>query len=44
MSTDTVSPLRERIIEDMSARKLCAGTLTVISAVEAVRRVSQAVS
>ena len=26
MSTDTVSPLRLRMIEDMNARKLCAGT------------------
>ena len=26
MSTDTVSPLRQRMIEDMHARKLCAGT------------------
>jgi site-specific recombinase XerD len=26
MSTDTVSPLRQRTIEDMNARKLCAGT------------------
>src|SRR5215831_12446341 len=26
MSTDTVSPLRRRMIEDMNARKLCAGT------------------
>ena len=26
MSTDTVSPLRKRMIEDMNARKLCAGT------------------
>ena len=26
MSTDSVSPLRQRMIEDMSARKLCAGT------------------
>ena len=26
MSTDTVSPLRQRMIEDMSARTLCAGT------------------
>ena len=26
MSTDTVSPLRQRMIEDMNARKLCAGT------------------
>ena len=26
MSTNTVSPLRRRMIEDMNARKLCAGT------------------
>jgi site-specific recombinase XerD len=26
MGTDTVSPLRQRMIEDMSARKLCAAT------------------
>ena len=26
MSTDSVSPLRRRMIEDMNARKLCAGT------------------
>src|SRR5215472_15708404 len=26
MTTDTVSPLRQRLIEDMYARKLCAGT------------------
>src|SRR5262249_48539322 len=26
MSTDTVSPLRRRMIEDMNARKLCPGT------------------
>ena len=26
MTTDTVSPLRQRMIEDMNARKLCAGT------------------
>ena len=26
MSTDTISPLRQRMIEDMNARKLCAGT------------------
>ena len=26
MSTVTVSPLRLRMIEDMNARKLCAGT------------------
>ena len=26
MSTDAVTPLRHRLIEDMNARKLCAGT------------------
>ena len=26
MGTATVSPLRQRMIEDMNARKLCAGT------------------
>jgi hypothetical protein len=26
MSTETISPLRRRMIEDMNARKLCAGT------------------
>ena len=26
MTTDTASPLRQRMIEDMKARKLCAGT------------------
>ena len=26
MSTVTVTPLRQRMIEDMNARKLCAGT------------------
>ena len=26
MSTDVISPLRQRMIEDMNARKLCAGT------------------
>src|SRR4029077_17940566 len=26
MSTDIVTPLRQRMIEDMNARKLCAGT------------------
>jgi hypothetical protein len=25
MTTDTVSPLRQRMIEDINARKLCAG-------------------
>ena len=26
MSANSVSPLRQRMIEDMNARKLCAGT------------------
>jgi integrase/recombinase XerD len=26
MSTNVISPLRQRMIEDMNARKLCAGT------------------
>ena len=26
MSTDAISPLRQRMIEDMNARKLCAHT------------------
>jgi hypothetical protein len=26
MSTEAVTPLRHRMIEDMNARKLCAGT------------------
>jgi hypothetical protein len=26
MATDTVSPLRQRMIEDMNSRKLCAHT------------------
>jgi hypothetical protein len=26
MGTETISPLRQRMIEDMKARKLCAGT------------------
>jgi hypothetical protein len=29
MSTDTVTPLRQRMIEDMNARKLSAGTGTI---------------
>ena len=31
MSTVTVSPLRQRMIEDMNARKLCAGQSCVAS-------------
>jgi integrase/recombinase XerD len=26
MTTDTISPLRQRMVEDMNARKLCPGT------------------
>jgi len=26
MTTEAITPLRERMIEDMNARKLCAGT------------------
>jgi hypothetical protein len=26
MTTDAITPLRQRMIEDMNARKLCAGT------------------
>ena len=26
MTTETITPLRQRMIEDMTARKLCAGT------------------
>src|SRR6266568_9226917 len=26
MTTEAISPLRQRMVEDMSARKLCAGT------------------
>jgi hypothetical protein len=36
MSTDTISPLRQRMIEDMNARKLCAATRQVTSAVASV--------
>ena len=28
MSTDTISPLRQRMIKNMNARKLCAATQT----------------
>ena len=45
MSTDTVSPLRQRMIEDMNARKLCAGHAAgPRPQLQAVRRISQAVS
>ena len=35
MSTDTVGWLRQRMIEDMNARKLCAGTQRVLIPVQA---------
>ena len=45
MSTDAITPLRQRMIEDMNARKLCAGTQrSHISQLQAVRRVSRALS
>jgi len=28
MSRESITPLRQRMIEDMNARKLCAGTQT----------------
>ena len=41
MSTDAVGALRQRMIEDMNARKLCAGTQTrPYPQLQAVRRVS----
>jgi hypothetical protein len=44
MSTDSVSPLRQRMIEDMNARKLCAGTQRGhLRGLQAVRGVSQAI-
>ena len=41
MSTDSVSLLRQRMIEDMDARKLCAGTQRATSAVASVSLHSQ---
>ena len=44
MSTVTVSPLRQRMIEDMNARKLCAETQRGhIHSCQAVRCVSQTI-
>jgi len=31
MSKDAVTPLRHRMIEDMNAQKLCAGTQRAVS-------------
>ena len=46
MSTESVSPLRQRMIEDMNARKLCPGTQREgpHPQLQAVRRISQAVA
>ena len=45
MSTDSVSPLRQRMIEDMNARKLCAGTQkSHVRRLQTIRRVSQTVA
>jgi hypothetical protein len=42
MTSDTISPLRQRMIEDMNARRLCAGTKGPHQQLQAVRCVSQA--
>ena len=45
MSTEAITPLRQRMIEDMNARKLCAGNAEgPHPQLQAVRRVSQAVA
>ena len=45
MSTDAISPLRQRMIEDMNARKLCAATQKrPHPQLQAVRCISEAVS
>ena len=45
MSMDAVSPLRQRMIEDMNARKLCAGTQKrPHPQLQAVRRVPEALA
>jgi len=44
MSTPTVSPLRQRMIEDMNARKLCAARRGPHPQLQTVRRVSEAVT
>ena len=45
MSTDIITPLRQRMIEDMNARKLvCRHAERPHSQLPAVRRVSRAVS
>jgi hypothetical protein len=44
MSTDIITPLRQRMIEDMSAQALCRHAERPHSQLPAVRRVSRAVS
>ena len=41
MSTDSISPLRQRMIEDMNARKLGAHTEKPSQQLQAVRRISE---
>jgi integrase/recombinase XerD len=44
MTTKAITPLRQRMIEDMNARKLCTGTQRGhIRALQAVRGVSTAI-
>jgi hypothetical protein len=43
MTTEAITPLRQRMIEDMNARKLCAGTQRGHSQLQAVRGVSEAI-
>ena len=43
MSTDVVSPLRQRMIEDMNARKLSGHAERPCPQLQAVRCISQAV-
>jgi hypothetical protein len=38
MTTNTVSPLRQRMIEDMNARKLCARTQVTSAAADGLLR------
>ena len=42
MTTNTVSPLRQRMIEDMNARKPCAGTQR--GHIRSCKRFSEAIS
>jgi hypothetical protein len=42
MTTEAITPLRQRMIEDMTSRKLCAHTQHL--QLQAVRRISQALT